>query len=349
MISKSEYFEELDRFAALLGQSAAGAFEKFARSVAIIGMNMSYERIAFSAQLPEHPFLLTREVVRKAAAAYETLMGAAFIGDAEVVLPGADYAGKEEKHKDLFNAIWDRYEKQAFEEYVARYERRIDVNGLAPLLEGKDCVDFGCGNGMFCFALLRRGARSAFGLDYGERSVAYAQNAARQLGLEGRARFEARTVYDTGLPDESFDFAVQNGVFHHLDDTARAIGEVRRVLRPGGYFWYYTAGAGAISRDLSDWSVAMMKDVPHAFLERVLGTMCVSRNKTAHLMDLLKAIYASTTWAAATALLAGQGFGDFRRLTGGMPTDYDLDRLEADPWGREKFGEGDLRILCRRL
>jgi hypothetical protein len=34
---------------------------------------------------------------------------------------------------------------------------------------------------------------------------------------------------------------------------------------------------------------------------------------------------------------------------GGFPTDFDHDAIEADPWGREKFGDGDIRVLVQKL
>jgi hypothetical protein len=35
-------------------------------------------------------------------------------------------------------------------------------------------------------------------------------------------------------------------------------------------------------------------------------------------------------------------------LTGGYPTDFDADVIDADPWGVEKFGDGDIRLLVRK-
>ena len=61
------------------------------------------------------------------------------------------------------------------------------------------------------------------------------------------------------------------------------------------------------------------------------------------------ATYSRTTWADITKKLNEFGFGNFKRLTGGSQTDFDLDRIESDPYGKEKFGEGDLRILCQLL
>ena len=44
------------------------------------------------------------------------------------------------------------------------------------------------------------------------------------------------SVYDLPYGDDAFDLAVCFSVFEHLDRYRRALGEVTRVLRPGGLF-----------------------------------------------------------------------------------------------------------------
>jgi ubiquinone/menaquinone biosynthesis C-methylase UbiE len=41
-------------------------------------------------------------------------------------------------------------------------------------------------------------------------------------------------IYDLALPRDSFDVVIIHQVLHFLDDSARAIAEAARVLRPGG-------------------------------------------------------------------------------------------------------------------
>jgi ubiquinone/menaquinone biosynthesis C-methylase UbiE len=41
-------------------------------------------------------------------------------------------------------------------------------------------------------------------------------------------------IYDLALPRDSFDVVIIHQVMHFLDDSARAIAEAARVLRPGG-------------------------------------------------------------------------------------------------------------------
>ena len=53
---------------------------------------------------------------------------------------------------------------------------------------------------------------------------------------EGRKLFEVKqaSIYDTKLPDNSYDFAIVRLVMEHLKEPAKAITEVRRILKPGG-------------------------------------------------------------------------------------------------------------------
>lgn len=187
------------------------------------------------------------------------------------------------------------------------------------------------------------------GVDYGENSISFANAARDRLGVSvNRIAFKQASVYDTGEPSASYDFAIQNGVFHHLDDEDRAYGEVRRVLKSGGLFWVYTDGAGAISHDLWDASRRILADVPTAFIVDQLKALNLSIGKRYHLGDGLNAVYRHTTWEELTERLARLGFGNFRRLTGGFPTDFDHDVIAADRYGTAKFGSGDLRLVCQK-
>ncbi|CAH1200368.1 2-methoxy-6-polyprenyl-1,4-benzoquinol methylase, mitochondrial [Paenibacillus allorhizoplanae] len=49
-----------------------------------------------------------------------------------------------------------------------------------------------------------------------------------------RLQFVQSSVYDTGLPDQSFDFAIARLLFLHLHNPLLAAQEIYRVLKPGG-------------------------------------------------------------------------------------------------------------------
>ncbi|UNK16270.1 methyltransferase domain-containing protein [Paenibacillus sp. N3/727] len=51
---------------------------------------------------------------------------------------------------------------------------------------------------------------------------------------EDRLRFVQSSIYETRLPDESFDFAIVRLLFLHLHNPMQAAQEIFRVLKPGG-------------------------------------------------------------------------------------------------------------------
>lgn len=52
----------------------------------------------------------------------------------------------------------------------------------------------------------------------------------------GKKLFEVKSasIYETELPDNSFDFAIARLVIEHLKEPERAVSEVKRILKPGG-------------------------------------------------------------------------------------------------------------------
>lgn len=320
----------------------------FLKIVHLAVMNMRYEKIAFNRNLHENPYVLTKKLIEEQLQSFKNFTEILFIEDKQNLYSAqTDQAEMEEKHRNLFNLIWDKYDSASYENYIERYKHRLRVNNLVDLIKGKRCLDIGCGNGNFCFALADLGAEFAAGVDFGAHSVKYANKIRKTRKNGGKCEFKVGNVYHLSFKSNSFDLVIQNGVFHHLNNEYKAISEAKRVLRKGGYFWYYTDGEGGISHVLWDRSVFLLRKAPASFIQKVFQTMNVSTNKMVHIMDGLKATYRHTSWEKITKVLAKAGFGNFKRLTGGFDTDFDLDVIEADPYGKEKFGEGDLRILAQ--
>ncbi len=351
MIEKQTYMESLGRLSQTMKAVGNTPFSIFAKVVSLTSMNMRYEKIAFNMDLPDHPYVLTNRIIQDALVQFESMMDMAFIESEDKRIDRIKSRRLEEKHEALWQEIWSRHSEEEFDEFVEWKTRRLDINNLGQFIENSNCVDFGCGNGSFSFALLKNGAKSVTGVDFGEKSIMYAKMMAKKKKLEHRFVFNMAQVYDTELSDTSFDFAVSNGVFHHLSEKniVKAVKEVARVLKKGGWFWYYIDGKNAISMDLWDMSVDILKDVDVLYIEKVLNAMNVKRNKIVHLMDGLSATYRHSTWDEMTAMLSEHGFGNFRRISGGTDTDLDPDRIAMDQFGKEKFGEGDLRVLCQRI
>ncbi|HYP52436.1 MAG TPA: class I SAM-dependent methyltransferase, partial [Pyrinomonadaceae bacterium] len=96
---------------------------------------------------------------------------------------------------------------------------------------GLRVLEVGCGLGTDGARFARAGAVYT-GVDLTEAAVGLAR---RRFELDGLAG-EFRVADAEGLPfaDETFDLVYSHGVLHHTPDTARAVAEVRRVLKRGG-------------------------------------------------------------------------------------------------------------------
>jgi ubiquinone/menaquinone biosynthesis C-methylase UbiE len=108
--------------------------------------------------------------------------------------------------------------------------RRIERE--AALLKDRDLLEIGCGLGYDSLEFLKRGVRVT-ATDLTPQAVALTS---RHFQLEGVSAREVRVANVLALPfaDGSFDAVWANGVLHHTGDTARALREIRRVLKPGG-------------------------------------------------------------------------------------------------------------------
>ena len=345
---QKDYLKSLELLKNRMNEAKNTKYIAFAKVLSLIVLNARYENIAFDRDLKTHPYILVNELILDTLKMFEIFCEVSFL-DAKELVKNFKSKLQEEKHKKLFNNIWNNYNEEEFQKYIDRYIFRIEHNNLEEFIRDKDCVDFGCGNGVFCFALIQKGAKSATGIDFGEKSIEFANEYSKLKKIDSKTKFKVSTVYETGFEDNSFDFAIQNGVFHHLDDENKAIKEVKRVLKEGGWFWYYTSGEGKISNQIFDVSVEILKDISDDFVKELFNLMGANVNKKIHFMDALNATYRHTTYQEITKRLSSFGFDNFKRLSGGFETDCDLDVIKKDKYGKEKFGEGDLRILCQLI
>lgn len=129
-----------------------------------------------------------------------------------------------------------------YDRYVGRWSRLVahDFLSWLGMPPGLDWVDVGCGTGALTARILESAApRRIHGYDLSAHYVA----AARDQIQDPRAGFGQADAM--ALPDAagSFDAAVSGLAINFVPDPARAVGEMRRVTRPGGtvavYVWDY--------------------------------------------------------------------------------------------------------------
>jgi SAM-dependent methyltransferase len=96
---------------------------------------------------------------------------------------------------------------------------------------GKRLLEVGIGLGAD-FERFIRGGAIAIGVDLTQRAVEHVRARLRRAQLQ--ARVERADAENLPFADDNFDIVYSWGVLHHTPDTNRAIGEVFRVLKPGG-------------------------------------------------------------------------------------------------------------------
>lgn len=122
---------------------------------------------------------------------------------------------------------------------LASHGARTAANSAAFLLPVLDqcmsLLDVGCGPGTITLDLAELVAPGAVvGIENVEEPLKAARAAAERRG-DGRTRFQLGDA--TGLPfeDDSFDVVHAHQVLQHLTDPVRALKEMARVCKPGGW------------------------------------------------------------------------------------------------------------------
>lgn len=112
--------------------------------------------------------------------------------------------------------------------FNAHYDRPACL-ALLGAVAGRTVLDAACGPGLYAEALAARGA-NVIGFDQSPRMVKLAEERVQS------GRFRVHDLADPlgWLADESVDLVLFALALEYVDDRARALRELRRVLRPDG-------------------------------------------------------------------------------------------------------------------
>lgn len=107
----------------------------------------------------------------------------------------------------------------------------------------RDLIDIGVGTGNLALpALARWSSVRVTGIDASREMVEAASAIAGRAPATERDRFQGQVAYAADLPfeDGAFDLAMSSFVLQLVPSRAKALREIRRVLRPGGTLAYVT-------------------------------------------------------------------------------------------------------------
>ncbi len=115
------------------------------------------------------------------------------------------------------------------------WDKELTFYIMLGLKDGMEIVECGCGTGLVGQKLLETFPKShvtAFEVD--PFLVEVAKRNAQLWELEERYKVIERSIMNTNLKDNTYDFAITRLVLEHLSDPVGAAKEVYRILKPGG-------------------------------------------------------------------------------------------------------------------
>lgn len=119
-------------------------------------------------------------------------------------------------------------------------------------LAQQDILEIGCGGGLICEDLARRGA-TIIGIDPSQEALEVARQHAQERGLGHAIYYQEGVAEALPYADGSFSAIVCLDVLEHVQDLAATIKEVARVLAPGGVFVFDTINRTLLARVALIW------------------------------------------------------------------------------------------------
>jgi SAM-dependent methyltransferase len=140
--------------------------------------------------------------------------------------------GWHERHPCLFCGT-ERFFRPSYDHHLVP-EWLPALKGVTEKLrKGARVADVGCGHGASTLIMAKAFPASSFtGFDYHGGSVEAATEMARNVGLDGRVRFEKASAKD--FPGENYDLVCFFDCLHDMGDPVGAARHVREVLAPDG-------------------------------------------------------------------------------------------------------------------
>lgn len=128
------------------------------------------------------------------------------------------------KYFESVASKWDEMRRSFYSEEV-----REGAYKEAGILPGRVAADIGCGTGFITEGLLKKGLK-VIAVDQSPAMLAQLVSVMSSPSLDAR-QGEAESL---PIDDGSVDYAFANMFLHHVESPPVAIGEMARIIRPGG-------------------------------------------------------------------------------------------------------------------
>jgi SAM-dependent methyltransferase len=151
--------------------------------------------------------------------------------------PGVEEQKRTDAHFEAASTYWKEiYEFGDVDAAIYR-DRRSVVLGLVQKLALSTewpILEIGCGSGLTSVALAQNGY-TVQATDSVDAMLNLTREHAREASVSDRVITSIRDVHNLDFPDNTFSLILKIGVAPWLHSLDKAVREVARVLRPGGY------------------------------------------------------------------------------------------------------------------
>ncbi len=111
------------------------------------------------------------------------------------------------------------------------------VKGVVKSINARQAsfADLGCGSGVILSEILMmKPLWTGHGLDISREAITYARKLAAHKQVADRTSFRAGNVTHLPYADESLNLIIASEIIEHMPEPERVVGEIARVLKPGG-------------------------------------------------------------------------------------------------------------------
>lgn len=124
-----------------------------------------------------------------------------------------------------------------YDELSGYYQKRTAIAQTDGInFSGKKIIDIGCGTGIIAFLAMERGASEAICGDISDYMLERAKENALTIGYDlSRIKFHQLDAESLPFDNNSFDIVITGMSFGLFPDQVKAVNEMFRVLRPGGF------------------------------------------------------------------------------------------------------------------
>jgi ubiquinone/menaquinone biosynthesis C-methylase UbiE len=168
---------------------------------------------------------------------------------------GAEQQELVDAHFRSHATQWREVYDEASVEGAIYRERLATVLGWVdelPLSPGEQVLEIGCGGGASTVALAQRG-HLVQAID----SVANMLNSTRQCAADAGVSSSVFTnqgdAHNLAFPESAFGLVLAIGVIPYLHSPKKALGEMARVLKPGGYLLVTQSNRWRLNNVLDPW------------------------------------------------------------------------------------------------